>query len=251
MRYAITNAIFMEPEPNVFAHTAASATLAKNKPLTDVATFMAGFGGSAVLCITDALYAQVHAKNEETPPESGFNVRYPGYLNLFDYMGKHPADAQAYFGFLNGRSQIPRYAIENVCTAWDWASLGKATVVDIGGSSGHTSIALARAFPNLHCVVEDVNTDVLEMGRAEVEKEEGLTAKVEFKQYDFFTPQPLQAEVYFLRQILHDWDDTNCEKIIGALEPALKDGARVILSEAVMPEPPRQRSVLLEDRQVL
>ncbi|KAI9656247.1 MAG: hypothetical protein M1821_004910 [Bathelium mastoideum] len=251
MRYAITNAIFTEPEPNVFAHSATSATLSKNQPLSDLAGFISRFVGSIVTSTADALYAQVNVTNGQLPPETGFNARYPGYVNLFDYMDKHPDEAQAYYNFLDGRSHISRYAIEKVCTAWDWAALGQATVVDIGGSSGHTAIALARAFPNLHCVVEDMNTAGLEMGRAELEKEEGLKTRVEFKQHDFFAPQPLQAEVYFFRQILHDWDDTNCEKIVRALEPALRDGARVLLSEGVMPQPPGQRTLLLEDRQIL
>ena len=89
------------------------------------------------------------------------------------------------------------------------------------------------------------------MGREIVAKEQGLQQRITFLEHDFFTPQPIQADVYFLRHILIDWTDVEGIKIIQALIPALKDGARVLLSEAVIPEPPSKSSALLEDKQVL
>lgn len=53
-----------------------------------------------------------------------------------------------------------------------------------------------------------------------------------------FTPQPVHgADVYYLRHILHDWPDEFAVKIIANLVPALKDGARILISDSVIPEP--------------
>lgn len=55
--------------------------------------------------------------------------------------------------------------------------------------------------------------------------------------HDFFKAQPVEADIYFLRWIFHNWSDKYCIKILRALIPSLKPGAKVIVSEAVMPGP--------------
>jgi 6-hydroxytryprostatin B O-methyltransferase len=129
VRYAITNGIFSEPEPGQIAHTATSATLAKNKNLHDMTVFNSGFSTRIVVSLADTLKAQ--QEKQPTAPEEAFNLSYPGYVNLFDYMGKHPDASQGYFNYLDGRSQLPRYAVGNVVQSWDWASVGSGTIVDV------------------------------------------------------------------------------------------------------------------------
>lgn len=49
-----------------------------------------------------------------------------------------------------------------------------------------------------------------------------------------FQPQPVVgADVYLLKMILHDWPDEDATKLLRALIPALKPGARVIFVEYV------------------
>jgi hypothetical protein len=61
------------------------------------------------------------------------------------------------------------------------------------------------------------------------------SARVSFMSHDFFTPQTVVADVYLLRWILHNWSDKYCVRILRALIPALKPGARVIVNEDVRP----------------
>lgn len=63
--------------------------------------------------------------------------------------------------------------------------------------------------------------------------------RITFMAHDFFAPQPVVADVYFLRWIFHNWSDKYCVKILRALVPALRAGAKVIVSEAIMPAPDR------------
>ncbi|PCG89501.1 Winged helix-turn-helix transcription repressor DNA-binding [Penicillium occitanis (nom. inval.)] len=248
VRYAIANGIFSEPEPGQIAHTAASATLAKNKNLHDMTLFNSGFSTRIVVGLADALKAQ--QEKQENVPGAAFNLAYPGYVNLFDYMSKNPTASQEYFSYLDGRSQLSRYAVWKVAKSWDWASLGSGTIVDVGGSSGHASIALANSFSAAKFVVQDVNVEGLEMGRASISGNSDLESRITFQEHNFFTPQPVEAAVYFFRHILHDWSDEDCIRIIQSLLPALQDGSQVMLSEGVMPEPPALRSVVLEDKHV-
>ena len=103
----------------------------------------------------------------------------------------------------------------------------------MGGSTGHTTIPLARAFPDLKVVVQDLS-DAFDKAKDLVPVD--LQGRIEFMKHDFFQPQPVEgADVYLLRWILHDWSDAYCVKILRALKPALKKDARVLIAEGIMP----------------
>lgn len=65
-----------------------------------------------------------------------------------------------------------------------------------------------------------------------------VRSRISFQVHDFFTPQPVaNADVYFLKHILHDWSDKYALRILRNLIPALKPGARVIVMDGVLPPP--------------
>lgn len=98
----------------------------------------------------------------------------------------------------------PEYSPAHIVENYDWGSLGNARVVDIGGGQGHIAMELARHFGNIDIVVQDMK-DVVE--KASVELPDHLRGKVQFMAHDFFTPQPIIADVYFLRWVLRNWFD--------------------------------------------
>ena len=56
--------------------------------------------------------------------------------------------------------------------------------------------------------------------------------------HDFNTPQPVKgADIYFFRWIFHDWSDKYVIKVLRALIPALKKGARIVANDKLLPEP--------------
>lgn len=117
---------------------------------------------------------------------------------------------------------------------FDWASLGEATVVDVGGSSGGVSILLAERFPALNFVVQDLSEAI--EGAAE-KVPTNVARRIRFMTHDFFTDQTVVAKVYLLRAIFHNWPDAYCVKILQKLIPALQDGAKIIINDSLLPEP--------------
>ncbi|KAK2923172.1 Winged helix-like DNA-binding domain superfamily [Fusarium oxysporum f. sp. vasinfectum] len=114
---------------------------------------------------------------------------------------------------------------------YDWAQLGDVTLVDVGGSSGHDAVHLARTFPNLKKIVVQ---DLPEVQTAFDERlPEELKSRVSFEPHDFFGPQNTPGDVYMLKTILHDWPDKYAAKILANLVPRLKSGSRILLVEAV------------------
>lgn len=60
--------------------------------------------------------------------------------------------------------------------------------------------------------------------------------------HETFTEQPVSADVYMFRFVFYDWSDAYVVKILRQLIPALKPGARIIISDSNLPE----RNTLLE-----
>lgn len=128
-------------------------------------------------------------------------------------------------------AQRPQFDVAYILDHYDWGSLSPGLVVDVGGSQGNVGIQLARRFKNMAVVIQDLQKVV-----ANAEVPVDLLERVSFMSHDFFTLQPVNgAAAYFLRLILHNWSDAYCIRILQNLLPALKDGAKVIVQENLMP----------------
>ena len=125
------------------------------------------------------------------------------------------------------------FSPSHLLSSYNWGSVG--TVVDIGGGTGDTSMVLAQNHPSIRCIVQDLPA-IVSQGHKQLPSD--LTQQVSFMEHDFFQEQPVKdADVYFLRWVLHDWSDKKAISILRNLIPALKPGANVVLQEFVIPEP--------------
>jgi chemotaxis methyl-accepting protein methylase len=99
----------------------------------------------------------------------------------------------------------------------------------VGGSFGFICVALAKKYPQLNFVVQDV-PKVVEGGLSRIPPEFG--DRIKFQAHDFYTEQPVKdADVYFFRWICHNQSDKYGVKMLQALVPALKPGARIVISD--------------------
>ncbi|KAI1275971.1 S-adenosyl-L-methionine-dependent methyltransferase [Xylaria sp. FL0933] len=119
-----------------------------------------------------------------------------------------------------------------------WASLGPATVVDVGGGAGGFCLQLSHHFPDLRFIIQD-RAPVLELAKSEVWPAENpgalATGRVEFVPHNFFESNPSPgAAVYWLRYILHDWSDDYCVRILEAIRPAMSPKSRILICDQVM-----------------
>ena len=56
---------------------------------------------------------------------------------------------------------------------------------------------------------------------------------------DFFHTVPAGADACILRWIIHDWADAPAISILTNVRKAMKPGARLLLIEEIVPEPPK------------
>jgi 6-hydroxytryprostatin B O-methyltransferase len=107
--------------------------------------------------------------------------------------------------------------------------------------------------PNAQFIIQDNNTDALDMGRKLVLRspDSSLRSRISFEQHNFFEEQPVIADGYIFRHILHDWNDADSVTILKALLPALRPGAKVFISEGILPDPPARRINALTNKMIL
>ena len=127
------------------------------------------------------------------------------------------------------------YHVDHLVYGFDWASLGAGTVVDVGGGHGQTCVALAEKYTDLSFVVQDLPNVIQGRDSAALE---GLEKRIRFMEHDFFTEQLVKdADIYLLRKIIQDWSDEHALRILAALKPALRKGAKVVVQDTFMPAP--------------
>ncbi|XXH00700.1 hypothetical protein Hte_007050 [Hypoxylon texense] len=214
VRYAVAQGIFDEPRPGVIAHSAASRLLAEDPGVHD---FVATSSDELWQAAAQTCNAMAKFPESEEPTETGFS--------LANNTSK-PMRA-----LTEGRAFDLRF----VTDFYPWEQHSGGTFVDVGGSQGFVCVALARKFPSISFIVQDVESVVTE-ARKDIPSD--VSARISFMTHDFFTPQPVSgADIYFFRWIFHNWSDKYGIRILRSLIPALKPGARIIVSEAILPGP--------------
>ncbi|KAL8896142.1 MAG: hypothetical protein Q9207_007858 [Kuettlingeria erythrocarpa] len=239
LRYGMTDHFFRESPPGYVKHTAATKALAVVPLLAPWSLMGMTEVGPAKMHTVDAV---AKWPESEEPEHAGFNLANNTSKPMFDVFEENPERMNRFKDAMSFLQTFPGLQNSYVVKGYDWASLGNGVVVDVGGSHGLVSQDIAREFPSLRFVVQDL-PKVVEDAKTKVPAE--LADRVTFMAHDMFTEQPVKdADVYYFRWIFHDWSDKYCVKILKSLIPALKQGARIMFSERCLEAPgtvpPRQ-----------
>ena len=93
------------------------------------------------------------------------------------------------------------YDAYHILEAVAWNDIGAKISVDVGGSLGRASIALAERVVAIKCIVLDLSEVVTE---GQSRSPPHLRARLTFMAHDFFTEQSVRgADVYYFRWIFH------------------------------------------------
>ena len=105
-----------------------------------------------------------------------------------------------------------------------------AMFVDIGGNTGHQAGEVLSKYPELadRVIVQD---------RGEVIKCAPDIKGIQWMEHDFFKIQPVKgAKYYYLRAVLHNWDDASTVQILANIVPAMSADSLVAIDEVVVPD---------------
>jgi O-methyltransferase domain/Dimerisation domain len=105
-------------------------------------------------------------------------------------------------------------------------------VADLGGADGSMLTELLANEPDRRGIVFD-RPEVVS-GAQKTLADHGMAERVKIEGGDFFDAVPA-ADLYVLSNIMHDWDDDACRRILANVKKAANPGARVVFVESVIP----------------
>ncbi|KAI1744414.1 S-adenosyl-L-methionine-dependent methyltransferase [Xylaria scruposa] len=230
VRHAMTMRIFHEPEPGMVAHTQASKLL-QSLEVNAFMRFHPDIGWPTSVKMIDALKKW---PGSQEPNETAFSLANNENISIYDVFTREPERALDFASGMRAFGSLSKFHIDRVVEAYDWESLGQATLVDVGGSQGGLAIAVAKEHRKLRFIVQDM-AKVVEGAHAAVPAD--FQNRISFMAHDFFTLQTVTADVYILRTVLHNWADKYCVIILRSLVPALQPGARILINDICLPKP--------------
>lgn len=248
LRFAMVyNHIFQEKTPGVVSHTAASRLLVESVDAR------AGLGFMFDECYQSFAHTveAVKSRGVDEPNDSvsliidtctvlslisaifqGWAVSQKANVPLWEYHTTHPElgerASRAMVAFTKGFNLDTRA----LTTGYDWSTIG--SLIDLGGANGHVAVDLARANPKLRCIVQEL-PEIVEKAKDDIPDD--VADRVSLVPHSFFDPQPTSADAYLFRQIFHNWSDVYGLKMLKALVPAMRKGAKVIINDNIVPPP--------------
>ncbi|KAK8024993.1 S-adenosyl-L-methionine-dependent methyltransferase [Apiospora arundinis] len=228
LRNAMTMRIFQETPDGMVAHTKVSRFLAIPY-IKAWASVGAQDGWPACTRVVDAMQKW---PGSGEPNETGFSLANNTDKSIYEVLEADKTRAMRFAASMKAMDHFPGYSIDSVPKAYDWASLGNAYIIDMGGSHGHVAIEIAKNFKDTKILVQDM---AMVVESAVVPDE--LKPRVQFMAHSLFEPQPVQADVYFFRMIFHNWSDKYALRILRAQVPALRPGSTILIQDCVMPKP--------------
>lgn len=141
-------------------------------------------------------------------------------------------DPEAALVFNKGLAEITRLAASDIVRAYDFS--GFETVMDLGGGYGQLLAAILQASPSTRGILVDLPHAIKgsQVFWSELEAKERCI-RIEG---DFFDEIPTQADAVILKSVIHDWDDGDAARILSVLRRDVRQGAKLLLIERIVPE---------------
>ncbi|ETW84678.1 hypothetical protein HETIRDRAFT_124158 [Heterobasidion irregulare TC 32-1] len=257
LRLLATHHIFREVSPDVFTNNRVSSLLDTGKPAEEILKFpllkhdgTSGFSAAVghisdetfkiVAALSETLHDPIFGHSDE-PNRCARSVAYKTDLLAFEWL-ELPENSyrRRRFGvFMEAMSKVQ--PLDAASSGFDFSSLPDgALVIDVAGGIGSVSMLLAKAYPELRIVVEDlpgVVRDAEKFWKANL-AESLDSGRVRLVPHDMFTPQHeafRAPDLFVLRRILHDWSDTYAMKILKHLRIAAGARTQLLIIDSVLP----------------
>jgi len=240
LRLLATNHVFREVSENVFTNNRLSTQLLSTNPLSSMGLHFSDESPKAGALLSDVLTDKEWG-HSYSPTQTAFN-KSTGYPEpLFIYFEKdvpRGAELGARFGvgMIGWGDAI---AAKAIIYEFPWKELGNgATVCDVAGGVGNISLQLAKAHPNLRLILQDL-PERIQQAKNEVWPKECPEAisegRITFKPIDFFASSPVPGcDVYYLKNVIHDWTDVDSIKILSGVKKAMAPHSRLLIQEYII-----------------
>ena len=110
--------------------------------------------------------------------------------------------------------------------------LNQGTLLDVGGGTGIYSIACLLRNPQLKAIVFD-RREVLKVA-SEFATQYGVADRLQLIEGDMFADPFPTADAILLSNILHDWDEPECQQLVSKCSASLPPGGRLFVHDVFL-----------------
>jgi ubiquinone/menaquinone biosynthesis C-methylase UbiE len=184
---------------------------------------------AAAHMICDREHWNSHGNLIESVKTGGIAFEHTFGMPVFPYFAQNPEVAEV---FDNAMTSFSRGISKAVVETYDFSDA--QTIADIGGGHGLVLATVLKSNPQAQGILFDQPQVVA--GADAVLAAEGASNRVAKIGGDFFAEIPVEADLYLMKFIIHDWNDEQSETILNNLAKSAKPGAKVLLIETVVEE---------------
>jgi acetylserotonin N-methyltransferase len=134
--------------------------------------------------------------------------------------------------FLLGMHGFGLLSSPQVVAAFDLSRFRQ--LVDLGGATGHLSIAACRRYPDLQAMVFDL-PDAIPLAK-EVVGSSPVGDRITVTHGDFFTDPLPAGDLFALGRILHDWTEEKILKLLARIIDRLPPRGALLIAEKLLDE---------------
>ncbi|KAH8924843.1 S-adenosyl-L-methionine-dependent methyltransferase [Atractiella rhizophila] len=224
---------YQEPEENVFANTRLSLLLVYPKVSWYWCQSLGYQDARAGAMLPEVILDPKH-RDSEHPSSAPILAAHNTDQWFFPYLQTKPDEMS---NFAKAMSGYGTTSLEGCLADFPWETLGKATIVDVGGGRGGFTLPLLEKYKDLNLVLQD-REEVVEEAKTYFKEAlpQAVDNRVKFMAHDFFTPQPVTGENhhYFMRWIIHDWSDEFAIKILKGISDVMHPKSKIFLCEGII-----------------
>lgn len=149
-------------------------------------------------------------------------------MPLFRWLDTHPEAAD----LLNRANAVKSAGLFKAAAAqYDFSSI--RTLVDVGGGTGTLMADILTAYASMNGVIAD--TPGVVRNAADIIRDRDLENRCQTVACDFFRHIPEGRDGYLLSNILHDWPDDQCRRILSNCRQAMKPDSTLLVIEMPLP----------------
>jgi hypothetical protein len=146
--------------------------------------------------------------------------------NTWDWFAKNPGPAELFNAFMDENTGIETRA---VVSSYDFSKA--KTIVDVAGGRGVLLAAVLESNPAARGTLFEL-PHVIESARKTLTG--NISRRITFVAGDFFKSVPPGGDLYLLKNVVHDWNDSQARNILSVLHAAMKGKGILILVEFVV-----------------
>lgn len=163
---------------------------------------------------------------------------------IYEYLKDHPDESEIFDHSMSNLSDI---GLAPILKAYHFSDYH--TIADIGGGEGFFIANILKENPLVKGILFDMKEPV-SMAPALFEQYH-VQDRIKIIEGNFFGPIPTGADLYLMKNVIHNWDDLQCIDLLKNIHQAMSPESRIVIIEMIVSKDNRQELAKLLDIQML